>query len=78
MSTANLNIRVVHRRMLTQREAAEYLSIPAKRFQAECGVSPIAMPSGAKLYDRHDLDTWIDSLKSGDSSDDDAILSRLG
>jgi len=77
MATANLNIRMVPRRMLTAREAAEYCGLPAKRFQGECGVPPVAMPSGTRLYDMRDLDTWIDGLKAGASDSDDDILGKL-
>lgn len=77
MASATLNIKVAPRRMLPAREAADYCGLPAKRFPHECRVSPVVMPGGAKLYDMHDLDRWIDSLKSGDDVDDD-IVGRLG
>lgn len=77
MASATLNIKVSPRRMLQLKEAAEYCGIPFKRFPVECTVIPVAMPSGEKRYDMQDLDMWIDSLKSGTSSDDDAILGRL-
>lgn len=78
MALTTLNIKVLPRRMLQAREAAEYCGIPTKRFVAECTVSPVAMPHGAKLYDMQDLDTWIDSLKSGQACSDDDLIRQLG
>ncbi|WP_292674990.1 hypothetical protein [Mesorhizobium sp.] len=78
MASATLNIKVSPRRMLGAREAAEYCGIAAKRFPVECAVTPVAMPSGVKLYDMRDLDAWIDSLKSGDATGDDELIGKLG
>ncbi|WP_320188252.1 hypothetical protein RMS29_001760 [Agrobacterium rosae] len=77
-SSATLNIRVAPRRMLTLREAADYCGLPVKRFPVDCHVTPIAMPSGGKVYDMRDLDDFIDALKGGESAGDDAIIARLG
>jgi hypothetical protein len=78
LSTATLNIGVSPRRMLNPREAADYCGLSLKRFPAECTVTPIEMPTGAKLYDIHDLDAWIDALKGGRAPGaDDEILGRL-
>lgn len=76
MSTATLNLRVSPRRMLKSGEAAEYCGRPAKRFQAECPVSPVAFPNGDRLYDIRDLDSWLDCLKGNSEADD--IIARLG
>jgi hypothetical protein len=78
MATANLNIRVAPRRMLSTKEAAEYCGLVAKRFTGDCGVTPVAMPSGIRLYDMRDLDQWIDGLKGGAGDSDDHILGKLG
>lgn len=78
MASATLNLRLAPRRMLTLREAGEYVGIPAKRFPGACSVRPVAMPDGSRLYDMHDLDTWLDSLKSGAPDSDDEILGKLG
>ncbi|WP_282183923.1 hypothetical protein [Brucella pituitosa] len=43
-----------------------------------CTVVQIDMPNGDRLYDMHDLDAWIDALKTGGNSDDDRLLERLG
>lgn len=77
MSTANLNIRLAPRRMLSVREAADYCGVAAKGFEKKCGVAPVAMPTGGHRYDLRDLDTWIDSLKAGGADSDDDILGKL-
>lgn len=78
MASATLNIRVAPRRMLTLKEAADYCGLSAKRFPIDCRVTPVAMPSGAKVYDMHDLDAFLDALKGGEASSDDAIIAKLG
>ena len=77
MATANLNIRVVPRRMLSTKEAAEYCGLPAKGFEQRCGVPPVEMPAGVRLYDMRDLDNWIDGFKAGSRDSDDDILGKL-
>ncbi|RWO86036.1 MAG: hypothetical protein E5Y32_03895 [Mesorhizobium sp.] len=64
--------------MLTVKEAAEYCSIPARRFAADCNVTPLSLPGGERRYDMRDLDVWIDSLKSGDPTGDDELIGKLG
>ncbi|TIX16231.1 MAG: helix-turn-helix domain-containing protein [Mesorhizobium sp.] len=64
--------------MLDVREAAEYCGIVPKRFPAECGVTPVSMPSGERRYDMRDLDAWLDRLKGGDGSSDDELIGKLG
>lgn len=78
MASATLNIKVSPRRMLSTREASEYVGMPTKRFPGACSVRPIAMPDGSHLYDMRDLDAWLDGLKSGAPDSDDEILGRLG
>jgi hypothetical protein len=63
--------------MLTLREAGEYVGIPAKKLPVACSVRPVVMPDGSQRYDMHDLDAWLDSLKSGTSDSDDEILEKL-
>ena len=77
MATANLNIRIVPRRMLSIKEAAEYCGLPVKGFDRKCGVSPVEMPAGIRLYDMRDLDSWIDGFKAGAGDSDDDILGKL-
>ena len=77
MASATLNLTVVHRRMMTEAEAASYSGLPRKHFLASCPVQPVELYPGAILYDRNDLDHWIDTIKGGDD-DAQAILARLG
>lgn len=77
MSSATLNLRVSPRRMLTEREAAEYCGRTVRTFKGECPVAPIAFGNGDKRFDIQDLDRWLDSLKVGGADDADAILERL-
>lgn len=69
---------MVPRRMLSLKEAADYCGLAARKFPIECGVAPVAFPSGAKMYDIHDLDAFLDSLKNGISPGDDDIIGKLG
>jgi hypothetical protein len=75
--SAMINIKVAPRRMLTLREASEYVGVKEKRFAAACGVTPVAMPDGGRLYDMRDLDIWLDTLKAGNSDSDEEILGKL-
>lgn len=77
MATATLNLRVSPRRMLSVREAAEYCGEPIKRFPTLCPINPVLMPSGKAMYDLHDLDEWLDGLKSDQPNSDDEIIERL-
>lgn len=77
MTSATLNIKISPRRMLSYGEAARYCGLPAKRFPLECGVAPVAMPGGRKMYDMRDLDLWIDGMKQGVADNDNDILNRL-
>lgn len=77
MSTATLNIKVSPRRMLTDREAAEYCGLPLKKFSHYCPVQPVKLPGGDLRYDIRDLDEWLDGMKSGLPGGDDDILDKL-
>jgi hypothetical protein len=63
--------------MLTKAEAAAHCGRPVKRFNVECRVTPVRFPNGDLRFDVRDLDSWLDSLKGGCSSDDDDIVGRL-
>ena len=76
MSGAYLQVSIVPKRMLTLREAAQHCGRSLKQFQAECPVSEVIFRNGDRRFDVHDLDKWLDSLKSG-GDDADAIISRL-
>jgi len=76
MAAATLNLNVVEKRMLRASEAAAYTGMPLKYFKAECPVAPIEMRPGLTLWDKNDLDAWIDRLKSRTESHE-SILARL-
>ncbi len=78
MTTTTLNLRVQPYRLLTKVEAANYCRRPIKKFEAQCPVAPLQMADGDRLWDVHDLDRWIDSLKVGGVDAAEAIVARLG
>ncbi|MDJ1008655.1 MAG: hypothetical protein QNJ13_12630 [Paracoccaceae bacterium] len=78
MANATLNLSVVEKRSLKQAEAASYSGLPAKHFKTTCPVQPVEMRPGVLLWDKRDLDRWIDAMKEGDApTERDAILARL-
>jgi hypothetical protein len=78
MATTNLNISVIDKRMLKQSEAASYSGLPVKHFKAACPVRPVELKEGTLLWDRKDIDLWIDGVKSGAMTEArDDILGRL-
>ena len=77
MADAKLNITVLEKRMLKQGEAAEYTGIPAKYFKVSCPVQPIEIRPGTNLWDKRDLDHWIDAIKGGRDESQNDILARL-
>jgi len=66
MSSTSLNIRVVDKRMYRLAEAAAYCGLSAKHFNDICPVRPVALRINVDLYDKRDLDRWIDAVKDGD------------
>jgi hypothetical protein len=78
MAGTTLNIRVAPRRMLTLTEAADYCGVTAKRFPIDCGIAPVEFPSGVKVYDMRDLDSYLDGLKGGAEASDEAVIGKLG
>jgi len=78
MAGSTLTIQMVQPRMMSLKQAADYVGLPQKRFPIACPVSPIAMPGDRKLYDVRDLDAWVDAMKAGAKDSDDAILDKLG
>lgn len=48
------------------------------RFRALCSIQPVLFAERLERWDRQDLDSWLDSFKSGAFHDTDAILARLG
>ena len=78
MGSANLNISVVDKRMLKQSEAADYTGLPIKHFKTTCPVQPLEIRPGTNVWDKRDLDKWIDAMKEGtELATHDAILGRL-
>lgn len=78
MTNTMLNIKVVQPRMMSIRQAADYIGIPVKRFNRICSVRPIALAEGDERYDIRDLDQWLDLLKAGHPDPDNEIVERLG
>lgn len=77
MPATTLNLRIRPFRLLTKSEAADYCRRSGRKFEAQCPVKPVLMADGDRLWDVHDLDAWIDSIKAGPSDDADAIVARL-
>lgn len=78
MTNTMLNIKVVQPRMMSMRQAADYIGIPLKRFTRICSVRPVALSDGDERYDIRDLDQWLDHLKAGHADPDNEIVGRLG
>jgi hypothetical protein len=76
MTHAKLTLSVIPKRMLTTSEAAEHCGRPSKRFEIECPVAPIIFQNGDRRFDVHDLDKWLDSLKTGEDECSD-VISKL-
>ncbi len=51
-------------RLLTQGQAASYCGVAVSTFKQACPVEPIKLLDRIALYDRFDLDRWLDSLSS--------------
>lgn len=73
----NLNISVIDKRMLKQSEAASYSGLPVNYFKAAYPVRPVELKQGTLLWDRRDIDHWIDDVKSGTMTETrETILDR--
>jgi len=68
MSSASLNISIVEKRMFSATQAADYTGIPKKHFKATCPVQPIELRPGTVVYDKRDLDVWIEGVKAGNEA----------
>lgn len=78
MASTSLNISVVEKRLYSAKEAAAYCGLAIKHFKALCPVATVALRQGTDLYDKRDLDRWIDTVKSGSEDQSAAsILDRL-
>jgi hypothetical protein len=78
MAATSLNIHLIDKRMYREAEAAEYTGVPHKSFRVFCPVQPVRMTPKLLLWDKRDLDLWIDGLKAeaANHSHDD-IVGRL-
>ena len=78
MAAATLNLNVVEKRMLSASEAASYCGLAAKHFKTLCPVPTVMMAGRFPLYDKRDLDQWIETEKTGAAdASQAAILGRL-
>ncbi|WP_372988808.1 hypothetical protein [Sulfitobacter sp.] len=78
MSRASLSISVVEKRMKSATEAAHYCGLAVKHFKALCPVRPIVLQQNNLLYDKIDLDRWIDAVKSdAEMQTQQSILAKL-
>jgi len=48
-------------RLLSRDQAAAYCGVSANHFAAHCPLTPITI-GARKLWDRHQLDQWLDTL----------------
>lgn len=76
MSSAQVNLTIVPKRMLNKHEAATHCGRSLKRFEVECPVSPVRFPNGDLRFDVKDLDLWLDQFKEN-AQDSESILRRL-
>lgn len=78
MATTNLNISVIEKRMKSVSEAAQYCGLAVKHFKSICPVQPIVLQQNKLLYDKVDLDGWIDVVKSdSEMQTQQSILAKL-
>ena len=78
MASTTLTLRVQPYRLRTRSEAAHYCRRPAKTLEEQSPVAPVIMPNGDRLWEVHDLDRWIDSLKTGSADEAERAIARLG
>lgn len=79
MANTTLNLSVIEKRMLSASEAAHYCGLAVRHFKTLCPVAPLELGGKHQLFDKRDLDQWIDTEKSGHAdASTDAILRRLG
>lgn len=78
MPTGSININLMEPRMLKKTDAAAYVCLPQNLFLALCPCTPIEIQNGKRLWDRRDLDKWIDGVKTGTViSTTNEILAKL-
>lgn len=78
MTLQTLKIQTTPTRMLKKSQAAGYCGLSLPKFDQECPVTPVEYGCGEVRFDVHDLDRWIDGLKSGFMSQHhDEIIEKL-
>lgn len=78
MAATSLNISLIDKRMYRETEAADYTGMPQKSFRVFCPVQPVRIAPKLLLWDKRDLDLWIDRLKAGSGDQTrEEILGRL-
>lgn len=78
MSSTTLNLSIIEKRMLRRAEAANYSGLPAKYFDQLCPVEPVEIRPGSLLFDKRELDKWLDNLKAGvEHANQSSILAKL-
>ncbi|WP_406736990.1 hypothetical protein [Thioclava sp. GXIMD4215] len=78
MAGATLSVSVIEKRMMNQTEAADYCGLVVKHFKSHCPVAPIRLDMRRELFDKRDLDQWIDTVKQGAiAASHDDIIGRL-
>lgn len=73
---AVINMEAKPLRLLTREQAASYCNLTISKFLFVCPCRPVEITERLQLWDIHDLDVWIDSLKTNDLCDD-AVVARL-
>ena len=78
MAAVTFNVSSIEMRMLNDVEAASYCGLPAKHFKICCDVRPVNIGGKALLWDKRDLDQWIETEKIGEADTSrEAILAQL-
>jgi hypothetical protein len=67
MANAMLNIHVIQLRMMSIKQAADYASLPFRRFLRIYSVRPVALPESKPCYHFCGVDGWLDQIKAGDA-----------
>lgn len=65
MANAMLNIHVIQLRMMSIKQAADYASLPFRRFLRIYSVRPVALPESKPCCDVCGVDWWLDQIKAG-------------
>lgn len=77
MSKMFLRLESVPRRIVSEREAADYCGLTVATFRRLCPVNPIDLGNSRRAFDLHDLDAWVEAIKADTQAPDDEVLGRL-